>query len=225
VRVATLILAAGLVATPALAQDADRSVADGGLKVEGWKARVDRRAASQGKTVNDSKFTAEGQGFRLSVGPAGNFWNPAHVASGDFDVKATFTEHKMDAGHPHSYGVFIGGADLESDTEKLLYCIAYGDGTYMIRMFHKGAQVTTVSPRAPHAAVKKAAEGGGATNTVGWSVRGGNASCVINGTSVKTVARADIVGPDKLASTDGVYGIRVSHNLELSVTGYGMTKP
>lgn len=222
-RFATMILAAAL-ATPALAQDADRSVADGGIKVAGWKGRVDRRPASQGMTVNNSKFTAEDGGFRLSVGPAGNFWNPAHTASGDYDVKATFREHKMDAGHPHSYGMFIGGSDLESDTEKLLYCIVYGDGTYMIRMFH-GAKVTTVSPRAPHAAVYKASEGGGETNTVGWSVRGGNASCVVNGTTVKTVAAAEVVGPDKLASTNGVYGIRVSHNLELSVSGYGMTKP
>ncbi|MFM8910222.1 MAG: hypothetical protein ACKOH8_06575, partial [Gemmatimonadota bacterium] len=44
---------------PALAaQDADRSVKDGGIKVAGWKGRVDRRPLQQGKTINDSRFVA-----------------------------------------------------------------------------------------------------------------------------------------------------------------------
>jgi hypothetical protein len=47
---------------------------------------------------------------------------------------------------------------------------------------------------------------------------------VINGTSVASFAKADIVGPGKLESTDGVWGIRVSHNMDLVVTNLGITK-
>jgi hypothetical protein len=47
---------------------------------------------------------------------------------------------------------------------------------------------------------------------------------VVNGTVVKTFSRGEVVGADKIASTDGTYGIRVSHNLELTVTGLAMTK-
>jgi hypothetical protein len=42
---------------------------------------------------------------------------------------------------------------------------------------------------------------------------------MVNGVAVKTFKKAELVGPDKIASTDGVYGIRVSHNLELTVSG------
>lgn len=220
----SLLLAAALAtAPPLLGQDADRSV-KGGVMVPGWKARVDRRAASQGKTVNDSKFAAEGGAFRLSVGPAGNFWNDANVAKGDYVVKATFKEHKMTASHPHSYGIFIGGADLESDTETLMYCIAYGNGTYSVKTFH-GANVVTLVDRAASPALHKADANGESTNEIGWRVKGGKPACVINGTEVKSFERSDVVAPDKLVSTDGVYGIRVSHNLELTVSGLGMTKP
>lgn len=180
-----LILGAALL-TPVHAQDADRTVADGGIKVEGWKGRVDRRPASQGKTIKDSKLTAEGGNLRFSVGPAGNFWNPANTLSGNYEVMATFKEHKMAAAHPHSYGMFIGGKDLESDTETLMYCIVYANGE--------------------------------ATNTVGWRVKDGQASCVVNGTLVKSLDKGMYVGDDKLTSTDGVYGVRVSHNLELTVS-------
>jgi hypothetical protein len=48
---------------------------------------------------------------------------------------------------------------------------------------------------------------------------------MINGTEVKTFEKAELVAEDKLASLDGVYGIRVSHNLELTVSGLAKSKP
>jgi len=217
-RLPALVLVSSIVATAAVAQDADRSVADGGIKVDGWHGRVDRRPMSEGKTVNDSKFAAEYGGFRVSVGPAGNFWSNDNVASGDYEVKATFKEHAMAASHPHSYGIFIGGADLESDTETLMYCIVYGTGVFSIKTFH-GSNVTTLVNREENAVLHKADDKGESTNEIGWRVQGGEASCVVNGTVVKTLGHGEFMGDDKISSTDGVYGIRVSHNLELSVTG------
>lgn len=217
-----LLALAATFATTAAAQDADRSVSDGGIKVPGWEGRVDRRPAGQGKTVADSRFAATTGGFRISVGPAGNFWNPAHTAKGDYEVKATFREHKMAASHPHSYGMFIGGADLTSDNETLLYCIVYGTGVYSVKTFH-GAKVTTLVNMEANAALKKAGESGESVNEIGWRVKGDQVSCVVNGTAVKTFAKADVMGADKLTSTDGVYGLRVSHNLELTVTGLQKT--
>lgn len=211
-----LVLGAALF-TPLHAQDADRTVADGGIKVDGWKGRVDRRPASQGKTINDSKLVSEGRTLRLSVGPAGNFWNPANTLTGNYEVMATFKEHKMASDHPHSYGMFIGGKDLESDTETLMYCIVYATGEYAIKTFH-GAKVTTLVEREMHAAIKKADAKGEATNTVGWRVKDGQASCVVNGTVLKALDKGTYVAADKLKSTDGVYGLRVSHNVELTVS-------
>ncbi len=211
-------VALALIGSTAVAQDADRSVKDGGIKVANWKGRVDRRPASQGKTVNDSKFVQEGNAFRLSVGPAGNFWNPANTASGNYEVMATFKEHKMASSHPHSYGMFIGGKDLESDNETLMYCIVYGTGKYSIKTFH-GAKVTTLVDQVEHPALRKAdATTGESTNTIGWRVRDGQASCVVNGQVVKSLSAAEYSGADKLTSTDGVFGLRVSHNLELTVS-------
>ena len=216
-RTLVLVVAAALTASAVAAQDADRSV-KGGITVSGWKGRVDRRPASAGKTIADSKFASEAGALRLSVGPAAIYWNDANKASGDYQVKATFKEHKMAASHPHSYGIFIGGKDLESDNENLLYCIVYGNGTYSVKSFN-GAKVTTLVDRAAHDALKKADANGESTNEIGWRVAGGKASCVVNGVEVKSFDKAEVIGPDKLASTDGVYGIRVSHNLELTVSG------
>jgi hypothetical protein len=222
-RILALTLLGTLLAGTAAAQDADRSVADGGIKISGWQGRVDRRPMSQGKTINDSRLVAEGANLRLSVGPAGNFWNAAHTASGDYEVKATFKEHKMAASHPHSYGIFIGGADLQSDTETLAYCIVYGTGTFSVKTFHGDPPVTTLVDRQAHAAINKADANGEATNTIGWRVQGNTAACVVNGTAVHTFQKSELIGPDKITSTDGIYGLRVSHNLELTVSGLAKT--
>ena len=221
-RFVALVLTSSLITTAAVAQDADRTVADGGIKVAGWNGRIDRRPLSQGMTLASSRFAEAPGGFRLSVGPAGNFWNDANMASGDYEVKATFKEHKMASSHPHSYGVFIGGANLQSDTETLMYCIVYGTGQFSVKTFH-GANVTTLVNRDTNDALHQADANGESTNEIGWRVSGGKAACVVNGTEVASFDMSEVVGADKIDSTDGIYGLRVSHNLELTVTGLTMT--
>lgn len=209
-------------ATRAIAQDADRSVSGGGISVAGWKGKVDARAAKQGKTVNDSKFAMVGGKMQLAIGPAATYWNDANKASGDFEIKAAFTENKHNPGHPHSYGLFIGGSDLDSDAQAYAYCIVYADGKYAAKYFH-GANVVTLTNPTEHSAVKKAVNGV-ATNEIGWRVRGGKASCVVNGTEVQSWDKSALVGDDKLRSLDGVFGIRVTHNVDLIVTPIAVSK-
>ena len=217
------VMAIALAGIAASAQDADRSVAGGGIKAAGWQGKVDPGAAKQGKTINDSKFVQDGNNLRLTIGPAAIYWNPSNTAKGDYTVKATFTEPKMTANHPHPYGVFIGGSNLDSDQQSFMYCVAYGDGTFLVRQF-SGTTVNTVAKRQPHEAVRKASGEGSVTNEVGWRVKGGRAECLINGTAVAGFDAAEITGAGKLASTDGIVGLRVSHNLDVVVSNFGVTK-
>lgn len=200
--------------------DADRSVAGGGIAVAGWQGKADKADAS----INDSRFaTSNGGNIDVKTGPAGIFWNASNTASGNYEIKATFTEHKQNADHPHAYGLFIGGSDLDTANQAYAYCIAYGDGTYSVKYFN-GAKVTNVVNREQSAAVRKADANGTATNEVGWRVRNGNASCVINGQEVKSWPASQLTGAGKLKSLDGIYGVRVSHNIDVSMSPITMTK-
>jgi hypothetical protein len=217
------MVAASPGASSQTSQDPDRVVAGGGISVPGWTGKVDPKAASQGRSIKDSKFVREGEALHLTIGPAAIYWNPKNTASGDYTVKATFKEAKVTADHPHPYGVFIGGSRLDTDQQSLMYCIAYGDGTFLVRQFN-GTNVTTVAKRQPHAAIHKAGADGSVANEVGWRVSGGRAECLINGTAVAGFDKSEIVGPGKLESTDGIYGLRVSHNLDVVVSGFGAGK-
>lgn len=212
-----------LVSVPqsAQAQDADRKVAGGGITAKGWQGKVDAGAAKKGLSVADSKFEQAGSDLQLTVGPAAYYWNPSNVAKGDYTVKASFKEGKTTSDHPHPYGLFIGGTGLGTDENKLLYCVAYGNGNYLVRGFN-GTQVVQIGKPTPNPAVNKTAADGSTTQEVAWVVKGGEAECMVNGKSVHKFTKADLAG--KIDSTDGVYGIRVSHNVNVTVSGLSLAK-
>jgi len=72
---------------------------------------------------------------------------------------------------------------------------------------------------------KAAAVGEPVTQEIAMQVKGSKVSCIINGTVVKSMDKADLVAAGKLKSTDGVYGIRFAHNTDAIVTNLKITKP
>jgi len=210
-----LALAAALAIAPAFAQ-----------APKGWKVRGDHSSdASDPDAAGSVKFVTSGSGFHATNPMAAIYWNPANTASGDYTVKATFLEPKFMAlnSHPHSYGIFIGGNNLGAEQMSLVYCVAYGDGSALVRGFGPG--VFTLLNTSPSASVHKAAGiGQPVAQEISWRVKGGRAECSINGAVVAGYDRAQLVGAGKLQSTDGVYGVRFTHNVEAVITGFSMTK-
>ncbi|MFI5246740.1 MAG: hypothetical protein ACHQQR_16020 [Gemmatimonadales bacterium] len=202
--------------------DASRSVAGGGISVPGWMG-----VADGGKSINDAKFAAEGNGFHITTGPATTYWNPANKASGNYTVKATFTEPKFQNlnDHPHPYGIVIAGNDMGGASATYLYCAVNGNGTFIVRGMGPAAFRMNGGMGEANAAVHKAsAKGETVTNEVALSVKGDKVECAMNGTVVASYPKADLVAAGKLKSTDGVYGVRSAHNTEVTVTGLALTK-
>jgi hypothetical protein len=207
--------------------ETSRSIAGGGISVPGWTGKIDARAAQAGQTIKDAKLSEEGNVLHVTTGPAVTYWNPANKATGNYTVKATFTEPKyMNLNtHPHPYGIVIAGNDMGTDQESYLYCAAYGNGEFIVRGF--GPEPFQMNGRRgeENAAVHKAAgPGQPVTQEIALSVKGNKVDCAINGTVVASYEKSALVTAGKLKSTDGIYGIRFAHNTEANVTGLTMTK-
>jgi hypothetical protein len=205
--------------------DPDKIIPGGGIFVQGWTGKIDASSVRQGRMLNDAKFVQDGNALHVTTGPAATYWNPANTASGDYTVKATFLEPRFMElnSHPHSYGLFIAGNDMGTAQMTLVYCVAYGDGTVLLRGFGGPAVFTLLN--AKNAAVQVApAVGRPVTQEIAWRVKGGRAECSVNGTVIRGYDRAELVGAGKLRSTDGVYGIRFTHNVEAVITGFSMTR-
>jgi hypothetical protein len=206
----------------ASAQDANKNVAGGGITVAGWMGTADGTAS-----VNDAKFAKDGAVFHVITGPATTYWNPANKASGDYTVKATFTEPKFQNlnSHSHPYGIVIGGNDLGTPNATYLYCAVNGNGSFIVRGMGPAAFQVNGRSGAQNAAVHKAAAiGEMVTNEVAVSVKGDKVSCLMNGTEVASYTKAELVAAGRLKSTDGLFGVRFAHNTEVTFTGVTVGK-
>ena len=221
--VATLLVASSV----ASAQDASRVVAGGGIKVPGWQGKIDPGEAKAGGKLEGAKLEKVGNDLRVTTGPALAYWNPSNVASGNYTVKATFTEEKFMGlnNHPHPYGVFIAGNDMGTDAQSYLYCTAYGDGRFIVRGFSGDSTFRLNGRGEPNAAINKASGvGASVTQEIALSVKGDKIECAINGQVVGSYDKSAAVGENRLTSTDGVYGVRFGHNTDAVVKGLTLTK-
>lgn len=209
------------------AQDeVSRAVPSGGVSVPGWTGKVDANEERAGRTLNDAKFSKDGDRFRITTGPAVTYWNPANKATGDYTVKATFTEPKyMNLNnHPHPYGLFIAGNDMGGGNQSYLYCAAYGNGNFIVRGFGPGPFQMNGGGESNPAVHKAEAAGKPVTQQIALSVKGNRVECAINGTAVASYDKSALVTGGKLKSTDGIYGLRFAHNTEVIVSGFGVSK-
>ena len=184
-----------------------------------------------GKRAQDGKLAMEGQAIKVTTGPSAVYWNPKNVAQGNYTVKATFTEpeYMNINSHPHPYGIFIGGNDMGGASQSLLYCAAYGNGSFIFRGFSATAPRGTFQMNGPrgevNAAVNKAAgKDQPVKQEISVSVKGDNVTCSINGTVVGTYPKASLIGEGKLTSLDGFAGVRFAHNTDAHVAGWMVMK-
>jgi hypothetical protein len=227
-RFKTAVVVGLLIASSgAAAQDVSHAVADGGIKVAGWQGKIDPGEAHSGAKLEGAKLEKVGNDLHVTTGPAVAYWNSSNVATGNYTVKATFTEEKYMGlnNHPHPYGLFIGGNAMGTDAQSYLYCTAYGDGRFIVRGFSGDSTFRLNGRGEPNAAIHKAsAVGTSVTQEIALSVKGDKIECAINGQVVGSYDKSAVVGANKLKSTDGVYGIRFGHNTEAVVKGLTLTK-
>jgi hypothetical protein len=184
----------------------------------GWKQRVDRStSASDPDASGTIKFVKEGNGFHATNPQAAVYWNPANTATGTYTVKGTFNQLAR-SGHTNYYGIVFGGSALEGADQAYIYFEVAQDGTWVVKR-REGAQSPTVAAKTPSDVIKKLDDNGKATNSLEVRVGADKIDFVVNGTVVHSEPKT---GP--LAKTDGIYGIRVNHLLEMQIDGFGMSK-
>ena len=185
---------------------------------KGWRLRIDRStSASDPDKAGTIKFVSMGSGFHATTPQAAVFWNPANTASGTYSLKGTFTLMKP-SDHVNYYGLIFGGSDLEGAAQNYLYFMVAQDGTWLVKR-RDGEQTREVSEKTPSNAVKKPDAGGKSTNALEVRVMRDKIEYVVNGTVVDTTPKT---GPT--ARTDGLYGIRVNHLLDVQVDGLAVSK-
>jgi hypothetical protein len=149
-----------------------------------------------------------GGGFHVVAPQAGVFWNPANTATGTYTLRGRFTQLKRSS-HTNFHGLVFGGSGLEGAQQRYIYFLVGQDGSFMVKQ-RNGSNVTDIAPEARNAAVRQLDAQGRAANDLEVRVTGDKVDFVVNGTSVHSMPKGNLM-------TDGLYGFRVNHDLEVQV--------
>jgi hypothetical protein len=204
-----MALTAGSLGAQARPADPDVAARQGNAPVPaGWQVRLDRANANR----SDIRFETMGSGMHVTGGPAAIYWNPQTRVSGTYAVQATFTQMKAPQ-HPEAYGLIWGANDLNQPTQNYLYFVIRKDGKYLVR--HRAGDAThDVAPWTEHAAIVKEGADGKQENTLRVEVTPTSSKLFVNGTMIREIPRQGMT-----ATTDGVVGLRVNHNLDVHISG------
>jgi hypothetical protein len=183
----------------------------------GWKVRADRStSATDPDGAGKIQFTAAGKGFHAVNPQAAVYWNPANTAKGAYTLKGTFTLNTP-SGHNNYYGLVFGGSGLDGPNQTYLYFLIAQDGSFLVKRRAGDAKTDDVVAKTPNAAIKKPEAGGKSTNVLEVRVAADEVDYVVNGTVVGSSPKAGL-------STDGIWGIRVNHLLDVNIDEIGVGK-
>ncbi len=185
----------------------------------GWKLRVDRStSASDPDGAGAIKFTSEGGSFHAVNPQAAVFWNPANTATGNYSLKGTFTLVEP-SNHNNYYGIVFGGHDLDGAKQSYMYFTIAQDGSFLIKRRDGDANTANIAAKTANAAIKKPEAGGTSTNELEVRVSADKVDYLVNGTTVHSTPKSALP-----ATTDGVYGVRVNHFLNVKFAPLTLTK-
>jgi hypothetical protein len=184
----------------------------------GWLARIDRSTdASDPDAAGDLKFTPMGSGFHMVTPKAAVLWNPANKVTGNYTLKATFKLIKS-TGYYEYFGLIFGGSGLEGPNQRYIYFMVNDDGTWLVKR-RSGTLADEMSKKTFNSWIKRTHLFGNSTNILEVRVTQDAVAFAVNGNVVATIPKT---GP--LANTDGIYGIRSNHHLELEVEDFGISR-
>ena len=228
-RIAAAALFLLLAATPACAQEHDHAENDHAARAEagrenpasqpkpaGWHVRLDRPDRG---TADQVMFTEMAPGWHVTTGPAALLHHPDSTASGSYRLEADV--FLFDPGERREgYGLFFGGRDLEGVGQQYTYFLLRRDGSWLVKT-REGDETAVVRDWTQHEAVNDwegRAEGEQTVrNRLGVEVGADEVVFFVNDTELTRIPR------DQLPPTDGIFGLRVNHSLNLHVTSLRTT--
>lgn len=191
--------------------DPDRN-AGGGALPSGYTARTDRADAD----ISGAKYVANGNEWEVTTGPPHIIYAPKDMGNGSYTASATI-EQLENPQHPEAYGIFIGGRDLDKDTQAYTYFIVRGTGELAVKV-REGKATRDVIKWTASPDVPKADASGKSKYDLSAQVTNEAVKFSVNGKQVASVSKAGL-------PTDGIAGLRINHNLHVKATPVSVKAP
>jgi hypothetical protein len=189
---------------------------------EGWEVRLDHGTddvvIGAKPDSSDIYFVNMTPGWHITTGPACIFYHPANTASGSFGVKTELHFFNPGERNREGYGLFWGGSNLDDDTQAYMYFLVRNTGEFLIKKrTGKDTEVIQDWTASDVINIYDDQEVSSVLNVLQVRVEGEHVRFIIND---EEVADIDASG----MNSDGIYGLRVNHSVNLHVSDLSLSK-
>ncbi len=188
---------------------------------EGWEVRLDRPDDSVEIGASESAdifFVNMTPGWHLTTGPRGIFYHPANRVQGEFSIHTDLHLFNPNGRNREGYGLFFGGNRLKDADYEYIYFLIRNTGDFLVK--HRKGETTEVIldwTSSEAIVIYDDPEVSSVLNNLQVEVTSSHVNFLINSTQV-----AQINADDLSVATDGIFGLRVNHSVNLHVEDLGI---
>lgn len=189
---------------------------------DGWEIRLDRPdndvIVGSNPDSSDIYFVNMTPGWHLTTGPRGIFYHPANMENGDYSIHTSMYLFNPNGRNREGYGLFFGGNRLKSADYQYIYFLIRNTGDFLVKTRTGETTEVVLDWTASDAIViYDDPEVSSVLNTLAVEVNTNELKFFINDTQVGTIPADDLS-----VTTDGFFGLRVNHNVNLHVEDLGI---
>lgn len=198
-------------AVDGIGADPNVATAGGGVPA-GYVGAVD---PGSGNDIAQANYAVADGRWTVRTGPAHVVVSPGDSASGTYTATASFEQMEMPE-HPEAFGLVIGASGIDGGAQRYTYFIVRHTGEAMVRV-RDGDSTRTVMDWTASPNVPQADASGRASYELAANVQQDSVRFSVNGQPITSVVRSAV-------PTDGLAGVRINHNLHLTVTPVRITR-
>ncbi|MBT8401060.1 MAG: hypothetical protein KJO98_11335 [Rhodothermia bacterium] len=184
-----------------------------------WIVRLDKQdpdvVIGREEEGSDIRFVAMTPGWHITTGPRAIYYHPASTAEGNYTARASI--YLFPPGERNeAYGLFVGGVDLDSDSQQYLYFLIRRSGEFLVKR-RAGDETEVVREWTAHDAINPYTEEtkGTVNNVLAVQVGADAVSFLVNDVEVAQLPRSEV-------EVDGIVGLRINHALNVHVDDFGV---
>lgn len=187
---------------------------------EGWEVRLDHQKEDviigSKPDSADIYFVNMTPGWHITTGPAGIFYHPANIADESYTISTEIFLFDPGNRNREAFGLFFGGKNLQQTDQEYLYFLIRNTGEFLIKK-RMGDETETIQGWTPSDEIVKYenTEESSVENDLSVSVESDVIKYFINGSEVASIDKAGL-------ETNGVYGLRVNHSINIHISDLSM---
>ncbi len=184
----------------------------------GWKVRLDKadpKVVIGNEESADIFFVNMTPGWHITSGPRAIYYHPASTAAGNF--RAHTAIYLFPPGERNeAYGLFVGGRNLDSDSQQYVYFVIRRSGEFLIKR-RAGESTEVIHNWTAHDAIRPytAETTGNVHNRLAVDADTESVGFLVNDVEVARLPRTDL-------AVDGVVGLRINHAMNVHVDDLGV---